>query len=263
MDNKKFVLENGFLDLEFNNYISNFRKNYDNEYRVIYDFNNFTFDVLDKLVAKGNTKQNMYIMGNLVEIHKFYQSTILLFERGLPDCANSLVRTMIDILIKTTEAIRNINFVDQIILTEDYENRKTLKNINDNKLYDIVPKDMIERYIRQNTNDIGDRKKPEIDTKKLAKKNNLLELYILFRIQSSYTHQSTSCLNDVITKDKKGYYINENINVNNFKFNICMPLTILTKLLEIILIEYIGNKELKDKYNKLMCEFENNFKDLL
>lgn len=259
----KNILEDGFLDLNMNSFSIEMRKKYEKEYEVIKEYNSFIFELLNELTLKGYTQQNGYIMAALVEMHKFYQSAIILFERGLSEPANSLSRTMIDLLIKIVEVIRNPESVEELLLNTDYENKRTLEFLYEKELFSMVPKDEIEKMIIENREKIKDKKDPKIRTKKLAENNNLLEIYTLFRFQSDYTHQSTDIIGRIIKETSKGYYIDEDLIINNFKMEISLVLTIISITVEFILKEYLNNTEINERYKKIVDNFEDRFKDLL
>lgn len=260
---ERYVLKDGFLDLGMNEHIINHRRQYKKEYGVIINFNEYIFKMINILLAKGTNKQNMFIIASVVEMHKFYQSAVLLLERGLPESANSLIRTMIDLLIKLIEVIRVPKSVDTLLLNADYETKNILKYLYQNELFDIVPKEELEVFIRENEKRIKTEKNPRIKTKDLAEKNNVIKMYTLFRFQSDYTHLSTDIIGRVIKTNDEGYYIDESLMLNNFKMDIGLAISIISTMIEFVLNEYMNNELLVNEYKKLGESFENVFKGLL
>lgn len=116
---KNQILSDGFLDKNMYNHVNNFRIQYKSEYEIITDFNQYMFKLIDKLLHKESSQQNLFIIASIVEMHKFYKSSVILLERGLPECANSLIRTMIDLLIKIIKVIRNKESVNNLLLNAD------------------------------------------------------------------------------------------------------------------------------------------------
>lgn len=259
----EYVLKDGFLDLAMNEYIINHRKQYQKEYEVITNFNEYIFKIINMLLSNGSNKQNMFIIASVVEMHKFYQSVVLLLERGLPESANSLIRSMIDLLIKLIEVIRVPKAVDILLLNADYETKNILNYLYQNELFDMVPKEELEELIGENEKKIKVGKNPRIKTKELAEKNNVIKMYTLFRFQSDYTHLSTNIIGRVIKTNDKGYYIDESLTINNFKMDIGLAISIISIMIEFILNEYMKNELLVNEYKKLEENFENVFRDLL
>lgn len=257
------MLEDGFLDLLIEKHISVFREKYSKEYKVILEYNKFIFKILDALTKKGFNQQNGYIMAALVEIHKFYQSTVILFERGLSEPANSLIRTIIDSSIRIVEVIRRADSVDVLLLNTDYENKRTLEFLHNKNLFTMLPKEELGEMLEEKNKDIKDKKDPKIKIKKLAEDNNLLDIYTLFRFQSDYTHQSTDIIGRVIKETDNGYEINEDFLLENFKFEVSILLVSIERIIDILLQEYVNNPELNEEHKLIAKNFEEAFCDLL
>lgn len=260
---KEQTLNDGFLDYEINKIVKKIRKQYQNEYKIINDFNKYIYILIEKLLYKGSSQQNLFVIASIVEMHKFYQSSIILLERGLPECANSLIRTMIDLLIKIIEVIRNKESVEKLLLNADYELLNILEYIDNHKIFTIIPHPELVKIIEQKNKEIKNRKNPRIKTKDLAEKNNVMDVYMLFRLQSDYTHLSTNIIGRIIDFNGTRYDINEDLMLNNFKIDVSLSLSIVCKMIEFVINEYERNLELQENYKELSNKFELGFKDLI
>ena len=257
------LLEDGYLDLKINQYISNFRKKDENEYLCIKKFNNFLYKIQSEIGKNGANQQNAFIMASLTEIQKIFCGAILLFERGLPESANILIRTILELSFKIIETIRNEDFVKDLLLAEYFEGLATVNDIEKSKLFDLVPQQEIielkQRYIKE----INGNQKPRIKAQYLAEKNNLKREYILYRLQCEHSHQSAKIIGDLIQITDKGIYIDGDLRLDEFKTSIAWILSIITIAIEVILKEYIDNNILQKEFDVILTYFESNFKDLL
>ncbi len=87
--------------------------------------------------------KDVYLLASIVQLNKLYQSAILLFERGLRESANIIIRTIIEVSFKNIEVMRNIEFINELWLEQQYQNKKCLENIKNKKLFDLIPENKI------------------------------------------------------------------------------------------------------------------------
>ena len=261
---EKENLEDGYLDLKINKYIKGFREKYKNEYNCIKKVNMFFQKIQMELTKKGVTQQNTFIMASLSQLQKSYESSILLFERGLRESGNALIRTILDLSFKIIEVIRNEDFVEDLLLEEQYESLALLNDIETNKIFDMISEQQVKEYKKIVETNINHREKPKTKTIYLANKNKLNREYILYRLQCDYVHQSTGIIGSIIKRTSKGdYYIDGDLQLKNFKSSIAWLLSITTISIKVILEEYIKKEELIKEFNEIVKEFEGDFKDLL
>lgn len=260
---KKQILSDGFLDNNMYDHVNNFRIQYKSEYEIILEFNRYMFKLIDKLLYKGSSQQNLFIIASIVEMHKFYQSSVILLERGLPECANSLIRTMLDLLIKIIEVVRNKGSVDTLLLNADYESLNIIDYLYNNKTFGMISEKHLIEMINNKKAQINGKKNPRLKTKELAEKNKVMDMYMLFRLESDYTHLSTDVIGRIIKTNDKGYYIDENLILDNFKMDVALSISIICKMIEYIINEYEEDLELKNLYKELSSKFEKQFKNLL
>jgi len=256
-------LKDGYIDLEINDYVRALRERYKNEYIVIKELYVLFIECEKKMGKKGAFQQNAYIMASITQLYKLYQSAVLLFERGLKESANVLIRTILDLSFKIIEVIRNENYVDDLLIQDDIQFLKTLNNIKKNKLFDLVPEKDVNKFIFECNKRINN-KNVKVDTAyALAEKNDLAKVYILYRMECDYTHQSTNVVGNVIKNSDKGVCIDAGFQMADFKESIAWLISITTIVLPILIDEYIVDIELKNKYNEFMLNFVTHYKDLI
>lgn len=212
---------------------------------------------------KGAFQQNAYIMASITQLYKLYQSAVLLFERGLKESANVLIRTILDLSFKIIEVVRNEDYVDELLVQDDKQLLKTLKDIKENKIFDLIPENVVKEYIQVSEDRTNKNKIKTLTAYELAHKNRLEKEYILYRLQCDYTHQSTNVVGNVIKNSGKDVCIDASFQMDDFKKSIAWLISITTIILPILIDEYIMDMDIKNKYNSFMDKFEINYRDLL
>ena len=174
MDNK-IQLPDGFIDLRINENLSKFRSEHKEEYEFIKETKKLFDKAQQKFIGQTVTKDEMYIATSLISLNKLFQSAVLLFERGLLESGNIIMRSCLELSFKIVELIKNKKFINSMIKEQYFETKNTLEIINNNKLYDMVPKETVEDLL--NKPQIKKSKHIKLSPYKLAQKNNLLEAY--------------------------------------------------------------------------------------
>ncbi len=258
------ILKDGYLDLKINSCIDGFRCRYKEEYNCLKEIDSFFYKIQDELIKKGANQQNTFIMASLVQLQKLYDSSILLFERGLVESGNTLIRPILELSFKIIEVISNDEFVEDLLLDEQYENLKLMKDIEEHKLFELFPENQLKEHKEIIEERIDSRKRPKTKSNYLAEKNGLYREYILYRLQCEYVHQSTGVIGRTIkvTSDGK-IYVDADLQLKDFKKSIAWLLSITTISIEIILRQYIKNEDLSHEYNRIIKKFEIYFKELI
>ena len=258
------TLKDGYLDLKINSFIEGFRCGYQDEYNCLKEIDSFFYKIQDELIKKKVNQQNTFIMASLVQLQKLYDSAVLLFERGLVEAGNTLIRPILEVSFKIIEVIKNEDFVEDLLLEEQHENLKLMNDIENHKLFDLIPENQLKEYKEIIEKRIDGRKAPKTKVNYLADKNGLYQEYILYRLQCEYVHQSAGVIGRIIkiTPDGK-IYVDADFQLKDFKKFIAWLLSITTISIGILLKDYIKNEDLTNEYNKIVERFEMHFKDLL
>lgn len=123
-----------FIDLKIYDYIKDFRKDKTEIYELLYKSVSILRSCEEKIQIKGPSTNNVYLLSMLMQFNKFYQGTILMFEHGMKDIGDSLIRTCLELSIKIVELIRNKNFVEEYELNSYFEMKTTIKVLIENEL---------------------------------------------------------------------------------------------------------------------------------
>lgn len=75
------------------------------------------------------TRQDLYVLSSLTELNELFQSVVLLLERGLKDSAYIIIRSILELIFRIIEVIRNEKFIDTLSLKQQYDKYKKTPNI--------------------------------------------------------------------------------------------------------------------------------------
>lgn len=257
------IQKDEFIDGIVNDCVKHFRKQYSKEYETIDELVKLFRMVEYELEKTGASRQDLYLLSALTQLNELFQSSVILLERGLKDSAYIIIRSILELIFKIIEVVRNESFIDDMSLKQEYENVKLLKDISKNKFFDMVPEEKLLKYIEKCEKNISGQKEPKFTVSKLAQKNGFNKEYILYRLQCDYTHQTNFVIESKIKVTDKGFIVNGNFKLDDFKMSIAWLISITSIIFSVIIDEYIGNQELKIYLNKFLKNFEMNFSDLM
>lgn len=255
MDNE-IKLTDGFMDLILNENLLGFRNEHQKEYAIIRETKDLLASMQHEFINQDVSKSEMYLVTAIIELNKLFQSAVILFERGLLESGNIIIRSCLELSFKIVELIKNKNFVDDMIKELNHETITTLKIIKSNKLYDIVPKSEVKRMLSiHNTAEA----KPEISPFKLAKKNDLMREYILYRLYCNDSHQSIASLSEIQIFEDNGVRLNGNLRLDKFSESVYMLISIIMISFPTLIDEVFTDDKLKKQYERLKENFQNVF----
>ena len=259
MGNNNLELEDGFLDLKLNEAISAFREEHRTEYLVVFRVKSFLYEVQNCFVGKTVSQQDNFLAASIVELNKLFQSAVLLFERGLPDAANIVVRSILELSFKIVELLNNKEFLKEMKLDVNSNAIKTLNDIKENKFYDIVPQARLDELLSNCQQFKSQNGNVNISVKELAKRNGMLREYLLYRTYCDYTHQSLKVIDEIIDYTPDGVNLNGDLRLDDFSHSILMLVSItmisISKLLEYSMID----EKLKDQFDLLQKDITENY----
>ena len=254
--NKKTELKDGFLDLKINEDLLKFRNEHQNEYDIIKETKNLLESMQRKFIGQEVKKSEMYLATAILELNKLFQSAILLFERGLLESGNIIIRSCLELSFKIVELIKNKNFFKDMVKELNYETIQTFKTIKNNELYDIVPKSEVNRLL--NTYDSSEGK-TKISPFKLAEKNNLMREYILYRLYCNDSHQSIATLSELQIFENNGVVLDGNLRLDNFSESVYMLISIIMIPFPTLTDEFFCDDKIKKQYERLQENLKNVF----
>lgn len=255
MDNE-IKLTDGFIDLKINENLLGFRNVHQKEYAIIRETKTLLDSMQREFINQDASKSEMYLVTAIIELNKLFQSAVVLFERGLLESGNIIIRSCLELSFKIVEIIKNKNFVDDMIKELNHETITTLNIIKSNKLYDIVPKLEVKRMLSI-YNTAG--AKPKISPFKLAKKNDLMREYILYRLCCNDSQQSIATLSEIQIFEDNGVRLNGNLRLDKFSESVYMLISIIMIPFPTLIDEVFTDDKVKEQYEKLKENFQNVF----
>ena len=251
-------LHNKFLDLKINDCIQGFRENHKNEYKVIFDFLQFMGSLKDNFIGKDASQRDIFLLSSIIELNRLFQSAVLLFERGLPESANIIIRTILELSLNIVETIKNENYIQEIIFSEIKEARSTVNIAKEFNRLDLIPLEKIQE-IEETYNLLVKSDYNKKSVKDLAQKNGFEVEYLLYRTYSGNTHTSASTLAKNFNITPLGIIFDADIQVNDFKYGLRRLLSIVIISLPTLIDDYFDDGDLKNKYNLICDDFERVF----
>lgn len=249
--------KNEFIDLEVNDSIKKFRKSNSKLYKLLYELIDILRECEVYINKLGTEKNNVYLLAMFMQLNKFFQGSILMFERGLKDIGNSLIRTCFELSIKIIELIKNQDFIEEYELESYFEIKTTIKIMLDKQMYDFVPEKDLEKCLKLCDIRINNKKRPNVKIIDLIKKNGLYEEYVLYRLYCNYTHQSIDQIKSIIHSNEFKVTIDGDFKLDEFNDSISMLFSVVIIVLPVLIEDYIKNEELREIYNTFNKKIEN------
>ena len=211
----------GFLSTEINDCIPMFRSRFASEYELIDQINEFCYNLQNCFVGLEATREIVYYLTALTELHKLYQSTILLLERGLDSSANIVMRSATELSFKLLEAMKNPDQIDAYIAHDDKEHLKTLREFQKNG------GTVTETSVNTGSFSPECKNHKHLTAKELAERNECAPLYTIYRLLCDDTHQSSYALCQHIEKTKNGVFVDAGFQLENFRPSLALLISIV------------------------------------
>ena len=96
----------------------------------------------------------------------------------------------------------------------------------------------------------------------MAKDNDLDRLYILYRVKSAYTHQSSDVVAGIVKDTDGGLLIDGNFQLEEYKTSIALLISIVIPVLQVITDEFLRKDSLKEERKLLEKKIVHVFKDV-
>ena len=247
----------GFLSTEINDCIPIFRNRFASEYELINQTNEFCYDLQDRFVGYEATREVVYYLTALTELHKLYQSVILLLERGLDSSANIVMRSAIELSLKFLEAMRNPDQIDAFIAHDEETHLKISKEFQKNSGIEI------EASISNGTFSPEHKKYKHLTTRELAERNDCGPLYTIYRLLCDDTHQSPYVLGQHIEKTENGVLVDAGFQLENFRKSAALLISIVIKPIPKLLCIIPNDDRLEKQYKLIENSYMSIFRDLV
>lgn len=254
--NNKIDLTDGFFDLRINATLPNFRSKHNKEYELIREVKRLFDKAQHRFIGQTVTENELYIATAIIDLNKLFQSAVVLFERGLLESGNIIIRSCLELSFKIVELIKNKDFIYDMKKELNSEMRSTLNVINEKKLYNLVPKETVEDLLSRLE---LDKPKFKIVTAQLAEKNDLLDAYVIYRLCCNESHQSIATLSEIQKFEGDGVRLNGNLRLEEFSKAIYMLINIVIIPFPTLIDKLSDYVELKEQYEAFVENFQNTF----
>lgn len=248
-----------YLDLKIYDCIKDFRREKSVVYELIYELIEILRGCEEDIQSQGPNKKNVCLLAMMMQLNKFYQSAVLMFEHGLKDVGDSLIRTCIELSIKIVELIKNDNFISDYELESFFEMRTTTKIMIDHRIDDLVNEETLNKCLELCNSKTDGKKRPKIKIKDLIEKDEMYREYVLYRLHCNYTHQSIDQMKSLIVCDDISVTVDGNFQLDKFNDSIAMLISVLMIALPVLLDEYIHDEKIKECYRVFEKKFEGLF----
>lgn len=253
-------LQDGFLDCKLNESILAFREEHKSEYLVIFKTKTFLDEIQNCFIGKTVSKQDAFLAASILELNNLFQSAILLFERGLPESANIIVRSILELSFKVIELIRNDDFLQEMILDVEVQAIKMLKDVRNHKLYDLISQNKIDEWLNRLQLNIPKNSKADIGVCNLADHNKMKKEYILYRMYCDYTHLSAKIIDQIIKPNGDGVILNGDLRLDGFSKSMSLLLSVTMISFPKIVQHPLIDEKLKNQLDDLQEDFVKAFK---
>ena len=255
-------LKYDFLDENAYIVVSDLRKKYDDQYKLIFKIVKLIDKIMtDEECKKYNDDREKYIILTLYDCYATYSSEILLLERGLISDYCILLRTFYEKKFKLYAVIRNKKYYNKVIDEREYYSTDLAKRILDNKGH--IFDDFVDK-INENDYDFDTYTSKKISVESWA--NNALlrsEYERQYSLLSEKTHYGIGSLAEKLENGEDGKVTYLSYSYNNFDENLIIVSYEMMKCIEKFL-ELINCKkysleveEIKKQFEKVVKKIEN------
>jgi hypothetical protein len=211
------INENGFLGKEIKEWIDKHRSDNEEWFNLCLDLNRYCHYILDKISFKSKNEQKFIAASLYMRILSFYQSSIILSERGLFNESMIILRSMVEAMFILCAVVKNEEIVEEYKSESSKRKRITQENIMKNsagifeeiltskeikgKLLNSLKKLKIFRKSSDNKN----KTKSNYDfMKHCAKEAGLKEFYPYYMVYNPIVHSGYFELNQYLQTNSNG-----------------------------------------------------------
>ena len=108
----KKALRNGFIGDDIQIEVLRIKNDFKELYNLIKKYNSILYDISEKFENKNITNADAYLFVTFTQLHKSFQSFVILLEYGLYDDSQILLRSFYD---KMISFLYIINYPDEIV----------------------------------------------------------------------------------------------------------------------------------------------------
>lgn len=208
-------LEKYFLDNKMDLQVQKIRSENSSDYNYIYTLLDFSYKILQEFSNKEQDKFGIYLYSSYMQFIKYLQAYFILIERGLPEAAQSLFRSIHEFAFRICAACLNPTIIENFSIEALKGKQDILNKIDKLQLYSLIPKSKVTEYQENFKKLLENRPYKKLTKLELAQKANLEEQYVCFQFLSSFVHVDFDCTNSIIDLREDGVSIDGNLRYGN------------------------------------------------
>ncbi len=130
-DNCIGIDDNGYLNLDDLNEV--ICRAYPREFEIMYEANRQILQIIEVIDASRTDRIGLFLLSVFIQIHKLFQSAIILLARGLEEQAKAILRILLERLMIIAAVNNNPQNYDRWILNQEKERKRLIDNVRNNK----------------------------------------------------------------------------------------------------------------------------------
>lgn len=247
---KGIELKNGFLDDDLNIEVDRKRKENEDAYKVVEEFNLLMYEIEKKFKKDNATNRDLYVFTVFEQIHIPSQTYIILIERGLYSDAQIILRSIYEKILNLKIVIADENYLNRILKDTLCQGFSTLKKIKENQIFELIPESIVKMRMEEYKNAIEKMNtiKLPMNLSDVADKVDMKRQYIYYKLLSEYSHNDLVILMQQLIFKEDGIIINGsqmNLKISDeiLRFIECLEYSIRAISQYLKTFEYINKME--------------------
>lgn len=223
-------------------------KKYLKERVILEEFIRFENQIIKSFENKKVNNEMLYILCSIVHIIKQTKSIVILYDNGLYEGGQSILRNVYEIVFRCVALIKDTSLLNNYI-EKFYKNKESLLNTIINNSYDeYMSKEEAEKRLADVNACLKATK--ELKINELAKKADLLEEYMHYKLLCNYTHFDIGIIGSIVEETSDGFLLNADSIEINLHHEYGKIVGILIKFLNEV-VHFINNDELENIYKEM------------
>jgi ATP-dependent 26S proteasome regulatory subunit len=170
---------------------------------------------------------------------------------------------MYDKIINTLYVLNDEKNMEKLIQDSINEQMKTCNDIQKYELYQYVSKEHVQKSLEENLKyiklDEHNRKIKKPPVKEICEELDMNEVYILYRLTSSYAHNALNVVTNKIIEGNGGILINQGIDHGNFEHEIGLLIACMTLIIKPI-CDYLKLPTILKELERIVIEISKELK---
>lgn len=130
-DNCIDIDENGHLNLDDLNEVM--CRAYPSEFKIMYEANRQIYQIIEAINVSTADRIGSFLLSVFIQIHKLFQSAVILLARGLEEQAKAILRILLERLMIIAAVKNNPQNYERWILNQEKERKRLIDNVRSNK----------------------------------------------------------------------------------------------------------------------------------